>query len=140
MLIEVKAKVTRKIDNKVRKRMETYLVEREFFSQGEYAVTDWLTREKEYGEINTFEIQSLRMSPIKEIADQYSGEYPYIATLIDIYIDDDGNEKKLKYKVLLWADSLTQANQRAQALSKEGYNMLIEGIKQVDYEYLVDPV
>lgn len=140
MLIEVKAKVTRKIDNKVRKRMEIYLVEREFFSQGEYAVTDWLTREKEYGEVNTFEIQSLRMSPIKEIADQYSGEYPYIATLIDIYTDDDGNEKKLKYKVLLWADSLTQANQRAQALSKEGYNMLIEGIKQVDYEYLVDPV
>lgn len=140
MLIEVKAKVARKIDNKVRKRMETYLVEREFFSQGEYAVTDWLTREKEYEEVNTFEIQSLRMSPIKEIADQYSGEYPYIATLIDIYTDDDGNEKKLKYKVLLWADSLTQANQRAQALSKEGYNMLIEGIKQVDYEYLVDPI
>lgn len=140
MLIEVKAKVARKIDNKVRKRMETYLVEREFFSEAEYTVTDWLTREKEYGEVNSFEIQSLRMSPIKEIADQYSGEYPYIATLIDIFTDDDNNEKKLKYKVLLWADSLTQANQRAQALSKEGYDMLIEGIKQVDYEYLVDPV
>jgi hypothetical protein len=61
----------------------------------------------------------------------------YIATLKDIWLADDGTEKSLKYKVLLWADDLTQANSHIQQLAREGYDMQIEGIKQVDYEYLM---
>jgi acyl-coenzyme A synthetase/AMP-(fatty) acid ligase len=51
-------------------------------------------------------------------------------------IDDNGNEKPLKYKVLLWADSLTQANQRTVELARQGYDMHVEGLKEVEYEYL----
>ena len=135
MLIEVKVKVARVIDGKTRKRTETYVLNKEFFSQAEYDVAELLNGDTT---IEDFQIQSLKLSQIKEIDDQsINNSIPsFIATLIDIFHEDDGTEKKLKYKVLLWADNLTSANRRALELSHQGYDMLVEGIKQVDYEYL----
>jgi hypothetical protein len=137
MLIEIKVKVARVIDGKTRKRTETYVMDREFFSQAEYAVTELLNEDTT---VENFQIQNLRVSQIKEIDDQSINNSitSFIATLIDIFLQDDGTEKKLKYKVLLWADNLTAANRRANELSHQGYDMQIEGIKQVDYEYLVE--
>ena len=138
MLIEVKIKVTKKVDTKYRKSVETYLLDEEFFAQAEYVLTHLLEADMEVhgGPIFDFYITSMKCSSIKEIADQFKGEHSFIATLKDIFVDDDGNEKALRYQVLLWADNLTEANQRAQQLAKEGYDLLIEGIKQVDYEYI----
>ena len=138
MLIEVKVKVARIIDGKTRKRTENFVVDREFFSEAEYAVTSNLTNEQSQGLIDEFEIQSLKISQFKEIAPQFNGNDTFVATLKDIWLDNDGNEKTLKYKVLLWADDLTQANSNTLRLAREGYDMQIEGIKQVDYEYLVN--
>lgn len=139
MLIEVKVKVARVIDGKTRKRTETYVMDKEFFSQAEYAVTELLNEDTT---VEDFQIQNLKVSQIKEIDDQsINNSIPsFIATLIDIFLQDDGTEKKIKYKVLLWADNLTAANRRANELSHQGYDMQIEGIKQVDYEYLVEQV
>ena len=136
MLTEVKVKVSRVIDSKTRKRTETYLTEADVFAQAEIAVMTLLEQQTEDGLVENFEIQSLRISPIKEICTQYQGEETFVITLKDIFVDDNGNEKFLRYKVLLWADSLSQANARANELSHQGYSMLVEGIKQADYEYL----
>lgn len=141
MLIEVKVKVARVIDSKTRKRTETFLLEKELFSQAEYAVMTALSQEMEAGTVEGYEIQSLRISPIKEVAEQFRSDSAintYIATLKDIWLADDGTEKQLKYKVLLWAEDLTAANSNAHRLAREGYDMQIEGIKQVDYEYLTE--
>ena len=141
MLIEVKIRVSRIIDGKTRKRTETYVIDNcELYSNAEYRVMSVLIHEQEEGTVESFEIQSLRLSQIKEIDDQtINNSIPsFIATLIDIFHQDDGTEKKLKYKVLLWADNLTAANRRANELSHQGYDMQIEGIKQVDYEYLAE--
>lgn len=137
MLVEIKVKVARVIDGKTRKRTETYVMDKEFFSQAEYAVTELLNGDTT---VEDFQIQNLKLSQIKEIDDQsINNSIPsFIATLIDIFLQDDGTEKKIKYKVLLWADNLTAANRRANELSHQGYDMQIEGIKQVDYEYLVE--
>ena len=136
MLIEVKVKVARIIDGKTRKRTENFIVDKEFFAEAEYAVTENLNNEISQGVVDSFEIQSLKISQIKEVAPQFDGDDTFIATLKDIWLADDGTEKSLKYKVLLWADDLTQANSHIQQLAREGYDMQIEGIKQVDYEYL----
>ena len=144
MLIEVKVKVARRIDDKIRKRTETFILDKEFFSEAEYAVTTHLNEENIAGLIDDYDIQSLRISPIKEVCDQWLEDYTlsgypaFIATLKDIFHADDGTEKTLKYKVLLWAQSHSQALQRVQQLARQGYDMQIEGIKQVDYEYLVE--
>jgi hypothetical protein len=140
MLIEVKVKVARVIDNKTRKRTETYILDREFFSQAEYAITELLNEEEQSGLIEDFHITSLRESGIKEIVDKFKGDFSFLATLKDIWLEDDGTEKYLKYKVLLWADSPSQAMSNTLQLSKEGYDMQIEGIKQVDYEYLAGDI
>jgi len=140
MLVEVKVKVARIIDGKARKRTETYVVnDCDLYSNAEYRVMSALIHEQEEGVVESFEIQSLKLSQIKEIDDQtINNSIPsFIATLIDIFLQDDGTEKKMKYKVLLWAENLTAANRRANELSHQGYDMHIEGIKQVDYEYLV---
>ena len=135
MLVEVKVKTARTVDNKTRKKTETYLLEKEFFSEAEYKVTSDLTEEVNSKLLDSYEIQSLRISPIKEVV-QTNGNNSFIATLKDVWVDTDGTEKQLKYKVLLWADNLTEANQNAQALARQGYDMQIEGIKQVDYFYI----
>lgn len=142
MLIEVKAKVARIIDGKTRKRTETYLIDKELFSEAEYAVMSNLTGDQEGGLVESFEVQSLRISPIKEVCTQWLEDYtfrgypPFIAILKDIFHTDDGTEKTLKYKVLLWADNHAQALSRVTELAHQGYDMQIEGIKQVDYTYI----
>ena len=142
MLIEVKAKVSRTIDSKLRKRTETYLIDKELYAEAEYAVMSSLANEQELGTVDSSEIVSLRQSPIKEICEDTmpGSAFTFIATLRDIFHDDNGNEKSMRYKVLLWANDLSQANQRTQQLARQGYDMQIEGIKQVEYEYLTDNV
>lgn len=135
MLRELKVKVTKTVEDKTRKTLETYLIDTDFFTQAEYAVVELLSSNSN---IKEYEIQSIKISSIKEIAPQYEGEHSFIATLRDTWTEDDGTEKHLRYKVLLWADTLSQANQRVHDLSREGYDMLIEGIKQVDYEYITE--
>ena len=142
MLIEVKVKVARIVDGKTKKRTETFLVDKEVFASAEYDVMASLTQEQEVGTVSSYEIQSLRMSPIKEVCEETmpGSALTFIVTLRDIFHDDDGNEKSLRYKVLLWANDLSQANERAHHLVHQGYDMQIEGIKEVEYEFLTDSI
>jgi hypothetical protein len=143
MLIEVKVKVARVIDGKTRKRTETYIVpDCELFVSAEHMVMLKLAEEQDVGLVGDFAIQVLRVSPIKEICTQWLEDYTqrgfpvFLATLKDTWLTDDGTEKSIKYKVLLWAMDHSQALQRVNELARQGYDMQIEGIKQVDYEYL----
>lgn len=138
MLIEVKARVTRIEGKKSKKEIVTFILDKEFFSEAEYTVTKLLGEEKAGKVISDYEIQSLRISPIKELATQYTGENTFVVTLTDVFTDDEGNEKPLKYKVLLWAKDLSEAWERTQEISEQGYDMHIEGIKEVPYEYLAE--
>jgi len=138
MLIEVKVRVARIIDSKTRKRGETYLLDKEFFSEAEYQVMQALSQEQTDGTVESFEIVSLRQSPVKEVCTQYEGASTFMATLRDIFLADDGTEKELKYKVLLWADSLSEAMARTNVFSRQGYNMQVDGLKEVNYEYLTE--
>lgn len=135
-MIEVKTKVTRIEGKKTKKETVTFILDKEFFSEAEYAVTKLLGEEKAGKSVSDYEIQSLRISPIKELATQYTGENTFVVTLTDVFTDDEGNEKPLKYKVLLWAKDLSEAWERTKELSEQGYDMHIEGIKEADYEYL----
>ena len=137
MIVEVKVKVARIIDGKTRKKIETFIVpDCELFVNAEHTVMSSLTNDG--NTVEEYQIQSLKLSQIKEIADQFSGEHNYIATLKDTFHEDDGTERTMKYKVLLWANNLAQANTNVGQMAREGYNMQVEGIKQVDYEYLAE--
>lgn len=142
MLIEVKVKVSRIIDTKTRKRTETYITDNLVFAEAECQVMELLSQDQEAGLVEDYEIQSLRISPIKEICTQWLEDYTvsgfpsFLATLKDVFHADDGTEKILRYKVLLWAENHSQALLRVQQLARQGYDLQIEGIKQVDYDYI----
>lgn len=136
MLIEVKVKVSRVINYKTHKRTETYLLDQDFFTEAEYAVMSLLNSQLESKEVNTFCIQSLRLSPIKEIAEQFNGNNLYVIVLKDYYHDDNGKEKFLRYKVLLRADDLNKATSNAKLFQAQGYQMEVESVKEVDWKIL----
>ena len=53
----------------------------------------------------------------------------YKATLIDIFIDDNGNEKETKYYNLVCAKDITEANRLMQEHMRQGLNdMRLDGI------------
>lgn len=136
MLIEVKAKVAWKINGKVKKKIETYILDKEVFAEAEYEVLSLLNQDKIDGEVEDFEITGLKLSIVKEIITQYEGDYTFIATLRDITLLDDGSEKTIKYKVLLWANNIVEAMTHTRAIAQQGYDMQIDGLKEVNYTYL----
>lgn len=138
MLIEVKTRVSWKIDNKVKKKLETFILDKEVFAEAEYAVMTLLEGHKREGTVEDFEIVSLRQSIVKEIVTQYQGDATFIVTLKDTIHQDDGSEKSIKYKVLLWADNISEAMNNAREIVQQGYDMQIDGLKEVNYTYLVD--
>lgn len=136
MLIEVKAKVAWKIDGKVKKKIETYIIDEEVFAQAEYAAMSHLEQYKSDEEVEDFEITGLKLSIVKEIITQYEGDYTFIATLRDTTLLDDGSEKSIKYKVLLWANNIAEAMTHTREITQQGYDMQIDGLKEVNYTHL----
>lgn len=136
MLIEVKAKVAWKIDGKVKKKIETYIIDEEVFAQAEYAVMSHLEQYKSDGEVEDFEITGLKLSIVKEIITQYEGDHTFIATLRDTTLQGDGSEKIIKYKVLLWANNIAEAMTHTREIAQQDYNMQIDGLKEVNYTHL----
>lgn len=136
MLIEVKAKVAWKIDGKVKKKIETYILDKEVFAEAEYEVLSLLNQDKIDGEVEDFEITGLKLSVVKEIITQYEGDRTFIATLRDTTLLDDGSEKVIKYKVLLWANNIAEAMAHTREITQQGYDMQIDGLKEVNYTYL----
>ena len=136
MLIDVIAKVAWKIDGKVKKKIETYILDKEVFAEAEYEVLSLLNQDKIDGEVEDFEITGLKLSVVKEIITQYEGDYTFIATLRDTTLLDDGSEKTIKYKVLLWANNIAEAMTHTREIVQQGYDMQIDGLKEVNYTYL----
>lgn len=136
MLIEVKTRVAWIIDGKAKKKLETYLLDKEVFAEAEYAVMALLEENKQGGTVEDFEITGLKQSVVKEIVTQYEGECTFIVTLRDTIHQDDGSEKSIRYKVLLWADNISEAMNHAREVAQQGYDMQIDGLKEVSYTYL----
>jgi len=137
MLIEVKAKVKRLVDDRTRSKTETFLTDKEVYGEAELAVMQLLASETDVAE---YSILSLKASPIKELynveENGAEGADTYVATLVDSFTDDKGNVKAIKYKVLLWADSIAQANQRTQAFVRQGYDLFVEGLSAKEITYI----
>jgi len=136
MFIEVKAKVSWVIDTKIKKKLETYIIDKEVFAEAEYEVMTLLTAYKNEGTVEDFEITSLKQSSVKEIITNYQGDYSFIASLRYMFIQDDGTEKAMKYKTLLWANNISEAMSHTRELTQQGYDMQIDSLKEVNYTYL----
>lgn len=76
------------------------------------------------------DVISITRSNVVEIVNEKEEDKPfYKATLIDIFIDDNGNEKETKYYTLVCAKDITEANRLMQEHMRQGLNdMRLDGI------------
>ena len=76
------------------------------------------------------DVISITRSNVVEIVNEKEEDKPfYKATLIDIFIDDNGNEKETKYYNLVCDKDITEANRLMQEHMRQGLNdMRLDGI------------
>ena len=139
MLTETKVKTSKEVDGRRIRNTITFLTDSETLVDALASVISHLDTMRSSHLIDDADILSCKQSSIKEVATQFEGDKSYIATLKDIWIDEIGDEKSMRYKVLLYAADLTECNQRVQQLSREGYDMSVESLTEVNMEYL-EPV
>lgn len=87
--------------------------------------------------LNDPDVVAIRQSQIKEFANDPTGgegEAIYVAIIVDTFINEDGGEKKTKYKVALYGLSVTNANKVIQDYMAQGLNdMECEEIKKTSF-------
>lgn len=137
MLTETRVKISKQVDDKIRKSTTTFLTDSENLVDALATVINHLDVMRSSHLIEDADIMACKQSSIKEVATQFEGEKSYIATLKDLWVDEiSGEEKAIRYKVLLYADDLTQANVSVQQLSREGYDMHVESLTEMDMFYI----
>jgi hypothetical protein len=60
-------------------------------------------------------------------------EQIYFATIEDVFIDDDDNEKTTAYIVAVFARSLEEATNRTKEYMKQGYDMVLSKIVRTKF-------
>lgn len=87
--------------------------------------------------LNSPDVVAVRISQLREFANKPSGmegEAIYFATIIDTFVNDNGDEKKTKYIIGLYALSTTDANKVINEYMAQGLNdMECEVIKKTSF-------
>lgn len=120
MLYEVKARYT---DGDGKTVKVHYLLDAELFAQAEVKAYEQLQDKKDV------DVVSIKRSTIKEVIKEDNDLDYYVATISDTYTDDKGNEKIIRYKQLLPAASIGEAQEAINDYLKQGYDMRLDAIK-----------
>lgn len=123
MFYEIKLKVDKENDKgEMKEVIERFITDVELFAEAEAKGL-----EQHNGNCDVF---SITRSNVVEIVNEKEEDKPfYKATLIDIFIDDNGNEKETKYYNLVCAKDITEANRLMQEHMRQGLNdMRLDGI------------
>jgi hypothetical protein len=117
MLYEVQISYTTLDDKAVK---EQYLIEaQEFFANAEHEMY------KRFNANDNLDVTKIKRSNIKEVANQRNQptDKVWIAQMQDVFVDDDGEEKPIKYKVAFFSDTYDNANAFIIEYAKQGYQM-----------------
>lgn len=114
MFYEIKLTVTKPNDKGVEREVkEHYLVNAELFGEAEM---------KGLNEYNgECDVTNIIRSRIREIVNQKEEEKPFFkATIVSVYLNDDGSEKEMKYPVLVCAEDVQKTTEIINRYMKEG--------------------
>lgn len=104
---------------------EQFILEHcESFSDAEAQLFD-------YGSsLTEIDVVAVKRSKLKEIANERTNEDEkiFLATLVDIFLNDDGSEKEIKYTIAFFSKNMATANVYINEYAKQGYNMTITKI------------
>ncbi len=126
MYYEMTTKVTRVKDDGTEKEVtERYITDCLTFEEAERKGMETYSADNTKGDVI-----AIKRSNVREIVNENEEKQHYFkATIVDIFTDDNGNEKELKYYVLIRADNLTEATSKANDYLRQGLsNMRLDGI------------
>ena len=85
------------------------------------------------------DVIAVKRSRIKEVANSRTNEEEkmFIATLVDIFHDPEGNEKEIKYQVAFYSQTMSSAWAFIREYVAQGYNMKVSAIKETKFIDLV---
>lgn len=127
--------ITKKGNTKVVR--ESYLIENvDTFSQAEIALTTYAHALN----IQEVDVSLLKRSKIKEIAN-HGGKLKspmFVATLIDVFTDDSGNEKEINYDIAFFAPNIQEAHNFIIYYTEQGYCMEMKSLKKAKFIDVID--
>lgn len=109
---------------------EQYLVDnRNLFTEVEHAMYVCFEGYKD------LDVIAVKRSRIKEVANSRTNaeEKMFIATLVDIFHDQEGNEKEIKYQLAFYSQNMSTAWAFIREYISQGYNMKIACIKETKF-------
>ena len=82
------------------------------------------------------DVIAVKCSRIKEIINtrQSEDDLIWMAELQDTFVDDDGKEKYIKYKVVLYSKTFDTAKAFISEYIKQGYNLVLVSLKLTKFE------
>lgn len=104
----------------------SYILENyETFSEVEQKLYD------EFGLDTGFEVSAIKISRLKEIANKRESdtENIYIAELQYTFVDDNGKEKPIKYKIAFYSRTFDTAKSYISNYALQGYNLELVSLK-----------
>ena len=123
MLYEFKIKVEREnAKGELKQVSEHYIIDGcELFAEVEAKALE------EFGaECDVF---AITRSKIKEIVNQKDIDKPFFtATVVDVYTDDNGEEKESSYQVLVCGKNVAETTKIIEEYLKTGFDMRLDGI------------
>lgn len=126
MYYEITDRVKRVKDDGTEKEVnERYITDCLTFAEAELKGMEAYSADNTDGDV-----VAVKRSNVKEIVNENEEKQHYFkATIVDIFTDDNGNEKELKYYVLIRADNLTEATSKANDYLRQGLSdMRLDGI------------
>lgn len=130
MIYETKIQFT--VGDKITK--QRYIVEEaESFGDAESQTCEYCA-----GEADT-EVTDVKRSRIKEIVNvrTCADELLWMAELQDVFHTDEGEEKELRYKVVVFAKTFDSAKARMAEYMKMGYDMTLVSLKVTKFEDII---
>lgn len=94
-----------------------------------------------YGDgLTDIDVVSIKRSKIKEVLNERGNDSDLIwqAELMDVFHDDEGNEKEIKYKTILFAQSFDSAKAFISEYMRQGYdNMSLVSLKLTKFTTVI---
>ena len=119
-------KVTRvKDDGTEKEATERYITDCLTFEEAERKGMETYSADNTEGDVI-----AVKRSNVREIVNEdEEKEHYFKATIVDVFVDDNGKEKELKYYVLIRADDLGEATDKANEYMRQGLqDMRLDGI------------
>lgn len=92
--------------------------------------------------LNNIDVVALKRSKIKEIA-RHGGKLDtaiFIATLSDVFTDNEGKEKEIHYDIAFFAPNIQEAHNFIIMYTEQGYCMEMRSLKQTKFIDILDEI